>query len=711
MANEQEAKVDISPSEADTPKLTNWAKEPKLADLKQDLEDSLSDHQEHVANVERWLMNLNVTGAADPKNNKNAKKNRSKVQPKVIRKQAEWRYAALSEPFLSTADIYNTAPSSAEDKDSSVQNGLMLNHQFNNQIDKVLFMDTLVRTMVDEGTAIVRTGWEFTYEETTEKVPVYEYEPSANAIQLHTDLHQMMEVDPTLYATQSEELKEAHKMFMEDGVPRMPRRTGDFEEVTTEKVTRNQPSAIVCDYRNVIPDATCKGDFSKAEFVVYSFDTSLSELKKEPKRYKNLDDINIDNNSILGEPDSHASNTGSMNFRDNERKKFVAYEYWGFMDIDATGIVQPFVATWVGNTLIRMERNPFPDKKLPFTFIPYLPVRNSLYGEPDGELLEDNQKIIGATMRGMMDIMGKSANGQTGSRKDALDVTNKRKFDRGDDYEFNPGVTANDVIFMHTYGEIPNSAMNMLGMQHSEAESLTGIKAFANGISGESLGESTGLGKSALDAASKREMGILRRLSQGMQSVGLKIIAMNSIFLSEEESVRITGEEFVTIRRDSLKGNFDLKLSISTPEADAAKAEELAFMLQTMDNTTPPELRNMLLSEIATLRNMPELAKKLREFVPQPDPIADEMRQLENEKVKAEIEEIKAEAELKRAKAGKEALDHVEQEEGVSHARNLEIGEVQAKSNLTRDIVNTQMKGANDIEKEKVKSTDKPKTK
>ncbi len=38
----------------------------------------------------------------------------------------------------------------------------------------------------------------------------------------------------------------------------------------------------------------------------------------------------------------------------------------------------------------------------------------------------------------MIDIMGRSANGQIGARKDALDITNRRKFLAGEDYEFNP---------------------------------------------------------------------------------------------------------------------------------------------------------------------------------------------------------------------------------------------------------------------------------
>ncbi|MFP3693873.1 hypothetical protein, partial [Burkholderia sp. SIMBA_048] len=75
------------------------------------------------------------------------------------------------------------------------------------------------------------------------------------------------------------------------------------------------------------------------------------------------------------------------------------------------------VATWIGDTLIRMEKNPFPDQKLPFIIIPYLPVKREAFGEPDAELLEDNQKILGAVTRGMIDLLGRSANGQQGFAK------------------------------------------------------------------------------------------------------------------------------------------------------------------------------------------------------------------------------------------------------------------------------------------------------
>lgn len=357
----------------------------------------------------------------------------------------------------------------------------------------------------------------------------------------------------------------------------------------------------------------------------------------------------------------------------------------------------PFVAAWVGNVLIRMELNPFPDKCLPFVVVSYLPKRKSTHGEPDGALLEENQKVIGAVTRGMIDIMGKSANGQTGMQKGLLDHTNRRKFDAGQDYEFNPNVTDPRMgIFMHTYPEIPQSAQFMLQQQNQEAESLTGVKAFNEGISGASLGDVAAGIRGALDASSKRELGILRRLSDGVVQIGRKFIAMNAVWLSPKEIIRITNEQFVVVRRDDLAGDIDLKLSISTAEEDNNKAQQLAFMLQTMGNNMDPAMSRMILADIAKLRKMPDLAKRIESYQPQPDPMMQRKLQAEIALLEAEVAKIQADAVLSQAKTQTEGakagnlaantdkmnLDFVEQESGVTQERNKELHGEQARSQM-----------------------------
>jgi len=689
-----------------------WANEPSVGDFKKDFKDSQDAHQTHESDVETWLDNLNVEGSA-----KVAKvKGRSSIVPKLIRKQAEWRYASLSEPFLSTPDLFNTDPVTADDKTAAIQNELVLNNQFNTKIDKVRFIDDFVRTAVDEGTVIVRVGWDFEEESFEEEVPDFDYITSVDpaVIQLQQELHQMMQEDPEQFAQVPTELQEAHKLTMETGQAVNPVQNGSHIE-TKVRTVKNQPTVEVCNYNNVVIDPTCMGNLDKAEFIIFSFETSLSELKKDGK-YSNLDQINTENSSIIGSEDHDVDDDSSFNFTDKPRKKFVAYEYWGYWDIDDSGTTKGIIGTYVDDVMIRLEETPFPDSKLPFVTAQYLPVRRNIYGEPDGVLLEDNQKVIGAITRGMIDIMGRSANGQTGTRKDALDITNKRKYDRGLDYEYNGGVDPRLAFHMHTFPEIPQSAGIMLQLQNQEAEALTGVKAFSSNVGGDALNSTATGVRSAMDATAKRELGILRRLAKGVTDIGRKIIAMNAIFLEEEEIIRVTDKEFIPIKRDDLAGNFDLRLTISTAEADNDKAAELAFMLQTTSQHMGTEFSQLILTEIARLRKMPVLAEKIASFQPTPDPVEQKKQELEIAKLEAEISKLNsetrendAEANLDIAKIGTENarasdiqstadlkdLNYVEQEGGTTQERDLEkVGE-QARANTKMKVIDNLTKNVN----------------
>ena len=689
---------------------TGWNNEPELSDLLSDYNGAKNDHDMQSMKITNWLDNLNVKSdpvvhpsSSNPFSDKSkaSPKGKSTVKPKLIRKQAEWRYTSLTEPFLNTPDIFNVDPVTFEDKDGAQQNELLLNNQFNTRIDKTKFIDEYVRTCVNEGTVIVRVGW--VNETVTQDVeyPIYEIVALEEGSYKLDNLNEAMVADP---ATLPDEVLKAIEVTKASGYPHWVSQVG--VDVVEEEVTvKNHPTVEVCEYDNVHIDPSCKGDMEKAQFVVYSFETSKSEMEKDG-RYKNLDKIDSNTKSVLSDPD-HKSDyaEGGFTFNDEARKKFVAREYWGYWDIDGSGKTKAIVATWVGDTLVRLEENPYPDKKIPFIVVPYLPVKKSVYGEPDGELLEDNQNILGAVTSGMIDVMARSANGQIGIRKDALDVVNKRKWEKGADYEFNPGVDPRQAVINHTYPELPNSAFQMVMHQNNEAESLSGIKAFNEGISGAGLGDTAAAANGALGAAAQREMGILRRLSDGMRDIARKIIAMNQDFLDDEEVIRVTNKEFVTVKRDDLMGFYDLRLSISTAEADEQKAKELAFMLQTTGQQFGLDMYKIILAEIADLRKMPELAEQIRNFSPPPDPFAQAMQQaeleaaqLENEKVKAEIAKIYADAGKSQADAANKGadtdrknLDYVQEESGVNQERALEKDKAQAKGNMELEVLKKQL--------------------
>lgn len=679
-------------------KLTGWKNEPTLQTLKQDLESAKPSHDAQQTKIQGWVDLLKVEGKAKP-----AKvKGRSSVQPKLIRRQAEWRYSALTEPFLGSNKLFKVSPVTYEDDASAKQNELVLNWQFRTKLNRVKFIDDYVRATVDEGTAIVRLGWKRCTRKVKSMQPVWEhYEiqdeqqlkmfKDALAARIQDQAAFDQQADPAILA--------AMELYEEQGDVTTAVQSGE-QEVETEEVVENRPTVEIMNPANVFIDPSAGGDLDKALFVIVSFETNQAELKKDGKRYKNLKRVNWEGNTSLAQPDHVTSTPDNFAFNDAMRKKVVAYEYWGFFDIKGDGVLAPFVATWIGDTMIRMEMNPFPDERLPFVVVAYSPVKRELFGEPDAEMLEDNQKILGAVTRGMIDVMGRSANGQQGFAKGMLDPLNRRRFENGQDYEFNPNQPAQTGIIDHTFPEIPQSAMVMLQLQNQEAESLTGVKSFSGGISGNAYGDvATGI-RGVLDAASKREMAILRRLAKGMQEIGAKVIAMNAEFLSEEEVVRVTNEEFVTVKREDLKGNFDLEVDISTAEVDNSKSQDLGFMLQTLGPNMDPSISMLILSEIAALKRMPVLAHTLKTWKPQPDPVAEQLRQIELQKAQKEVEKLDSEIQLNKAKAtqasamaDKTNLDFVEQETGTSHSRELEKQQAQARGNQDLEVTKAFVKG------------------
>lgn len=682
----------LPPSPDIAQKLTDWKNEPSLQTLTLDLQSAKPSRDLQVQEIERWNDLLKVRGEARPKK----VKGRSSVQPKLIRRQAEWRYSALTEPFLSSDKLFKISPANWSSTKAAEQNEMVLNWQFRTKMNRVKFIDDFVRSVVDEGTGIIRLGWHRVTTKIKQDAPEYSHYPiqSQEQLQQFQQALQASQSDPDGFQNQAPpELQQAVSYYNESGQATVAVQTGT-RKVEFEKILENRPTATILDPRNFFLDPSCNGEPEKAMFAIVTWETCQADLKKEQgARYKNLDQVDWEGNAPLNQPDHYTQTPTSFSFQDPMRKKVVVYEYWGFYDINGDGTLVPFVAAWIGSILVRMELNPFPDQKLPFVIVPYMPRKRESYGEPDAELLEENQAVLGAVMRGMIDLMGKSANGQHGFAKGMLDPMNRRRYEEGKDYEFNPNMPPQQGLIEHTYPEIPQSAMLMTNLMNQEAEALTGVKSFSGGMSSDAYGNvATGI-RGLLDAASKREMAILRRLAHGMSEIGEKIISMNGAFLSEQEVVPITQEQFVTVSRDDLAGEYSLEVDISTAEVDNAQSQDLAFMLQTLGPKGDWGMVQMILAHIAKLKRMPDLAHQIEQYQPQPDPnaaaLAQAQVQVEQKKLEvmqSQIDLNEAQAKALGAKADMDNLNYVEQETGTKHARDMQKQQAQAEGNQNLEV-------------------------
>lgn len=602
----------------------------------------------------------------------NEQKGKSAIVSLDIKRQSEWAHAALVDPFVGATDVIKCTPVTWEDREAARQNELLLNTQFCRQFDRYNFMTNAIKVLDMEATCVIQTGWEY----------------------------------------------EDEKIMVDREVVAVDEYTGEeyiaIEKIEETKVLTNRPTAVVRRNEDVYVDPTCMGDHDKMQFVIVRYETDLSTLKQDG-RYKNLDKIQVGSEDANSHDDYETkySKVSSFTFEDNPRKKMVMYEYWGNYDINDDGIAEPIVCAWVGSTVIRLELNPYPDKKPPFIIVPFNKIPFEIYGESNADLISDNQKIKTAITRGIIDNMNQSNNGMIGIKKGALDPGNREKFMKGKPFEFNG--SPND-FWQGSFNNIPGSAFDMLALMNNEIESITGIKSFSGGITGSSLGGTATGARGALDATSTRRLNIVRNIAENLvKPLMRKWMAYNSEFLEESEVVRITNEEFVEVRRDDLAGKIDIDITVSTQEDNAARAQELGFLLQTLGSALPFDMTRMIMAEIAKLSKLPTLEKSILEYKQEPDPIQQKMKELELAKLEAEIQRLKADAmhkiassqeneadreekmaqaQLKRAQARKaesEAdmvdITYLKNDAGIPHKERLELEKLKHEANIEQMLL------------------------
>lgn len=168
------------------------------------------------------------------------------------------------------------------------QNELLLNWQFRTKLNRVKFIDDYVRAVVDEGTAVLKTGCAQNTTTVMVQVPVYDMFPvqTEEEVAQFQQALQMREAAPQEYEQLDPAIHEAASHYDETGEVTVAVQNG-VTEAEEERVIENRPTVEILNPLNVYIDPTCGGDLDNALFVIFnSFETNKAELQKQKDRYK-----------------------------------------------------------------------------------------------------------------------------------------------------------------------------------------------------------------------------------------------------------------------------------------------------------------------------------------------------------------------------------------------------------------------------------------
>ncbi len=570
-----------------------------LTSLKADRTSADSNKSTWDTKRETWIQESN----GDPYGNE--KKDKSSIVSRDIKKAEVWQHATIIDPFVSNSEMVRCTPVTFEDKPLADQSELLLNHFFTREFDRYNFVSEAFKIAQKEGTVIARAGWEFQETEVEVQVPITQMVPTMTP----------------------------------QGPMAQPQVVGYRTEMQMKTVI-NRPTAQNRDNRTLWVDPTEKENISKAQFVIEHFKSSLSKLRQEGI-YENLDDILVPTDEYQDQDEESYtdSDDNSFTFADEARAELDVYEYWGNYDVDGDGIAEPIVCTWIGNVVIRLDENPYPDGEVPYVSCALDPEPFSINGRPNADLMSTDQKINTSIIRSIMDTLDSSTQGQRGYQEGTLDPANERKFKAHKDFKFQ-GEKPN--FWEGSHATINPSIINFYEMVRRDQSELTGIRPFAGGEG--SLGSATAASQ-AMGAVAKLEVDISRNFAENFITPLLrKWLGMINEFLEPEEVERITNSPYVQPSEADLDSSVDIRIEVSTAESDKMRAQELSFMLQTMGQTLPFDLTKMILQEHAELTKMPGLAKRIEEYQPKPDPMEEQMKQLQMQELQASIAEKQSRA-------------------------------------------------------------------
>ena len=664
-----------------------------VALIEHDLSGAQTKHNDQVKQISKWIKVYN----GEPYGNED--KNRSQIVWKLIKKQGESLISNLSKQFLGTHQIADLVPVTARDKFKADIYGGIINHFWSKEFNSNKFIKTLTRLDVKEGTAFIRVGWEQNIKYDTEIVDGI---PPEMIDSIKNTGAQVEQISETSF------------------------------KITKKTIITNRPTAKPVRLEDVYLDPTADS-FEELKFLIHKYTSDISTMAKQPHLYNEeaiskLKKAILSNDDLPTGPveDTHKYNSTSFEFSDTARKKITLYEYWGDYDIDNENITKPCVAVMAqyGSTkvIVRLEENKLPFKSIPFICIPLIENEFDIYGTALADMIEDEQKFSTSIIRGIQDNMSMSNKGTKFVKKNALDPINHERLIAGEPVvEINTHENINTAVMDGNFNQLPQSVYNMLSIIDQQAESLTGISKMMQGIPGTEMKAASSNFSAVMSQSQIRLLDMTTSITVGLRNMFGMWAQMAVAYLDDNEIQDITGIFIPEVKVKETKKliaqygieqlppetqakamqliimevddqfdmgdfKFDVKMKVGTDGLKDIKINQINMLMQQAGNlvgagVVPSQILGLLMADMATAMDRPDIAKMIEEYKPQPDPMQQAMSEAELEGKKAETHKDAALAE--NALARSRSVDAEVQANIDKHPLN------KAKTATDIDAVNT----------------------
>ena len=561
----------------------------------------------------------------------------SRIKCSDIMDTIEWMMPSFIKAFAGTADSISISPQNEEDVEKAEKLEKLLNWQFMGRHCKgFTVIYEWVKSCLIYGTSVIKITWQDKYIKKGFDLPIA---TDDQIYQMQGD-DMVKDLDGEPQDIQAGTIIDEDVLALANTDPTLLNYIGQVNAQSMQvqpvaldnfRVWRNvHGKKLIKSYSGPLVEVISPEDFymdpeaksiEDAQFVIHRVWRTYGYLKEKERDgiYSNVDEVKAwldrDKESYINSERAQRYNSAdaidpanyAIDSEDKQiaRHKLEVFEWWGLLDLTDEGYQEPYLVVFCGETILRMELNPYGHGQPPFEVLRPMLDPFKFTGVSIPELVGEFQAVKTALFRQILDNVSYQNNGAwLVNRNAGVDINALLNMRPNTIVRSN--ITSGAVVPL-TPPNLQGYPLTMIELVDSMLQKRTGVTSYNQGLDANSLNKTaTGITK-IMDASVQRiELQARVMAETGVKPAFQKILMLNQQFMDQTVVIRVFNKP-LEISPDDLIGDFDVSVDVGgATSKNETRVQQMMMLIQSSSL--------MMSTGVMRPQNLYEIGKKIMEI-------------------------------------------------------------------------------------------------
>ena len=561
----------------------------------------------------------------------------SRIKCSDIMDTIEWMMPSFIKAFAGTAESISISPQNEEDVEKAEKLEKLLNWQFMGRHCKgFTVIYEWVKSCLIYGTSVIKITWQDKYIKKGFDLPI----ATDNQIYQMQGDDMVKDLDGEPQDIQAGTVIDEDILALANTDPTLLNYIGQVNAQSMQvqpvaldnfRVWRNvHGKKLIKSYSGPLVEVISPEDFymdpeaksiEDAQFVIHRVWRTYGYLKEKERDgiYSNVDEVKAwldrDKESYINSERAQRYNSAdavdpanyAIDSEDKQiaRHKLEVFEWWGLLDLTDEGYQEPYLVVFCGETILRMELNPYGHGQPPFEVLRPMLDPFKFTGVSIPELVGEFQAVKTALFRQILDNVSYQNNGAwLVNRNAGVDINALLNMRPNTIVRSN--ITSGAVVPL-TPPNLQGYPLTMIELVDSMLQKRTGVTSYNQGLDANSLNKTaTGITK-IMDASVQRiELQARVMAETGVKPAFQKILMLNQQFMDQTVVIRVFNKP-LEISPDDLIGDFDVSVDVGgATSKNETRVQQMMMLIQSSSL--------MMSTGVMRPQNIYEICKKIMEI-------------------------------------------------------------------------------------------------